>query len=127
MRNKRQIQVGPLTPCDGLQTPRTCDGSASMSNRESPLYLAVTKLCTQGRETIEDYTPGAGHDMYNTHTADPPLCPCAQLKQSRRQVADLLRGGKAENARIRVESVMREEQMLQAYEGTASPLPVCLL
>lgn len=42
----------------------------------------------------------------------------AQLKQSRRQVAELLRSGKAENARIRVESVMREEQMLQAYEGT---------
>jgi len=41
-----------------------------------------------------------------------------QLKNSRRQVADLLRNGKAENARIRVESVMREEQMLQAYEGS---------
>ena len=44
-------------------------------------------------------------------------------------MADLLRSGKAENARIRVESVMREEQMLQAYEGTATlglrrlPLP----
>ena len=46
---------------------------------------------------------------------------CSQLKQSRRQVADLLRSGKSENARIRVESVMREEQMLQAYEGACSP------
>ena len=42
----------------------------------------------------------------------------SQLKQSRRLVADLLRNNKAESARIRVESVMREEQMLQAYEGT---------
>ncbi len=48
---------------------------------------------------------------------DACVLPCPQLKQSRRQVAELLRGGKSENARIRVESVMREEQMLQAYEG----------
>ncbi len=56
-----------------------------------------------------------------------PVPPLLQLKNSRRQVADLLRNGKAENARIRVESVMREEQMLQAYEGNrqspSSPHP----
>mmetsp|Transcript_2098 Transcript_2098/g.6245 ORF Transcript_2098/g.6245 Transcript_2098/m.6245 type:complete len:570 (+) Transcript_2098:163-1872(+) len=39
-----------------------------------------------------------------------------QLKASRREVAGLLRAGKVENARIRVESVMREEAMLQAYD-----------
>ena len=52
-----------------------------------------------------------------------PVRRLVQLKQSRRQVADLLRNGKAENARIRVESVMREEQMLQAYEGRHLPPP----
>lgn len=40
-----------------------------------------------------------------------------QLKASRRDVANLLRTGKVENARIRVEAVMREESILQAYEG----------
>lgn len=40
-----------------------------------------------------------------------------QLKTSRREVANLLRTNKAENARIRVEAVMREEAMLQAYDG----------
>ena len=40
-----------------------------------------------------------------------------QLKASRRDVANLLRTGKVENARIRVEAVMREEATLQAYEG----------
>lgn len=40
-----------------------------------------------------------------------------QLKNSRKEVANLLRTGKAENARIRVETVMREEAMLQAYDG----------
>jgi len=40
-----------------------------------------------------------------------------QLKNSRREVANLLRTNKAENARIRVEAVMREETMLQAYDG----------
>jgi predicted DCC family thiol-disulfide oxidoreductase YuxK len=39
-----------------------------------------------------------------------------QLKNSRKEVANLLRTGKAENARIRVETVMREEAMLQAYD-----------
>ena len=43
-----------------------------------------------------------------------------QLKNSRKEVANLLRTGKAENARIRVETVMREEAMLQAYDGGLS-------
>lgn len=43
-----------------------------------------------------------------------------QLKNSRKEVANLLRTGKAENARIRVETVMREEAMLQAYDGGPS-------
>ena len=35
------------------------------------------------------------------------------MKQMRREVADLLRANKQENARIRVEAVMREQNMLQ--------------
>jgi len=45
------------------------------------------------------------------------LLPRVQLKQSRKLVADLLRNNKEESARIRVEAVMREEQMLEAYKG----------
>ena len=37
----------------------------------------------------------------------------AQLKQMRKEVADLLRANKQENARIRVETVIRENLMLQ--------------
>ncbi|KAK9830637.1 hypothetical protein WJX81_008095 [Elliptochloris bilobata] len=39
-----------------------------------------------------------------------------QLKQMRKEVADLLRANKQENARIRVETVIRENLTLQAYE-----------
>lgn len=39
-----------------------------------------------------------------------------QLKQTRKVVADLLRTNKEENARIRVEYVIRLERTLQAYE-----------
>ena len=39
--------------------------------------------------------------------------PFSQMKQMRREVADLLRANKQENARIRVEAVMREQNMLQ--------------
>ena len=36
-----------------------------------------------------------------------------QLKQLRREVADLLRANKQENARIRVEAVIQEQKMLR--------------
>ncbi|KAG2432977.1 hypothetical protein HXX76_008705 [Chlamydomonas incerta] len=39
-----------------------------------------------------------------------------QLKQSQRDIAELLRAGKQEFARIRVEGVIREKLLLQAYE-----------
>lgn len=39
-----------------------------------------------------------------------------QVKNMRKEVADLLRTNKQENARIRVEAVIRENLMLQAYE-----------
>ncbi|PNH10219.1 IST1-like protein, partial [Tetrabaena socialis] len=39
-----------------------------------------------------------------------------QLKQSQRDIAELLRNGKQEYARIRVEGVIREKLLLQAYE-----------
>ncbi len=39
-----------------------------------------------------------------------------QLKQTRKDVAELLRANKEGNARIRVETVIRETLMLQAYD-----------
>ena len=39
-----------------------------------------------------------------------------QLKQLRREVADLLRANKQENARIRVEAVIQEHKMLRTYD-----------
>ncbi|GLC64528.1 hypothetical protein PLESTF_000175600 [Pleodorina starrii] len=39
-----------------------------------------------------------------------------QLKQSQKDIAELLRSGKQEYARIRVEGVIREKLLLQAYE-----------
>ena len=41
---------------------------------------------------------------------------CLQLKQLRREVADLLRANKQDNARIRVEAVIQEQKMLRAYD-----------
>jgi hypothetical protein len=38
------------------------------------------------------------------------------MKGLRKEVAELLRSGKQGNARIRVEAVMREQRMLQAFE-----------
>ncbi len=43
----------------------------------------------------------------------------AQVKSMRKEVADLLRTNKQENARIRVEAAMRENLLLQAYEVRA--------
>ena len=40
-----------------------------------------------------------------------------QLRISRKLVADLLRKNEEESARICVEAVMHEEQMLEAYKG----------
>ena len=40
-----------------------------------------------------------------------------QLKQLRREVADLLKAGKEDSARIRVEAVLREESLLQAFDA----------
>ena len=40
-----------------------------------------------------------------------------QLKQLRREVADLLKAGKDDSARIRVEAVLREESLLQAFDA----------
>ena len=45
---------------------------------------------------------------------DLPLC--VQMKQQRKEVADLIRANKQGNARIRVEAVIRDHQTLQAYE-----------
>ncbi len=46
-----------------------------------------------------------------------PLCSCQivclQLKQSQKDVAELLRSGKQEYARIRVEGVIREKLLMQ--------------
>ena len=39
-----------------------------------------------------------------------------QMKQQRKEVADLIRANKQGNARIRVEAVIRDHQTLQAYE-----------
>ncbi|GIL78779.1 hypothetical protein Vretifemale_8188 [Volvox reticuliferus] len=39
-----------------------------------------------------------------------------QLKQSQKDIADLLRSGKQEYARIRVEGIIREKYLMQAYE-----------
>ena len=39
-----------------------------------------------------------------------------QMKQQRKEVADLIRANKQGNARIRVEAVIRDSQTLQAYE-----------
>lgn len=41
---------------------------------------------------------------------------CSQMKQQRKEVADLIRANKQGNARIRVEAVIRDHQTLQAYE-----------
>lgn len=41
------------------------------------------------------------------------------MKQMRKEVADLLRSGKEENARIRVEAVIREINLLQVESTTA--------
>ena len=40
-----------------------------------------------------------------------------QLKQNRKEVAEQIRSGKEEYARIRVEGVIREQLMLRAYEA----------
>lgn len=45
----------------------------------------------------------------------PPIF-CIQMKQQRKEVADLIRANKQGNARIRVEAVIRDHQTLQAYE-----------
>ena len=42
--------------------------------------------------------------------------PCLQVKNMRKEIADLLRTSKQENARIRVETVIRENLLLQAFE-----------
>ena len=39
-----------------------------------------------------------------------------QVKNMRKEIADLLRTSKQENARIRVETVIRENLLLQAFE-----------
>lgn len=49
------------------------------------------------------------------------LTPCdvalvLQVKNMRKEIADLLRASKQENARIRVETVIRENLLLQAFE-----------
>ena len=41
---------------------------------------------------------------------------CLQLKGMRKEVAELLRSNKQESARIRVEAVIRENALLQAYD-----------
>ena len=43
-------------------------------------------------------------------------CTSLQMKQQRKEVADLIRANKQGNARIRVEAVIRDHQTLQAYE-----------
>jgi hypothetical protein len=43
------------------------------------------------------------------------------MKQHRREIADLLKQGKQDYARIRVESVLRETATLQARRGAAAP------
>lgn len=43
-------------------------------------------------------------------------CRLLQMKQTRKEVAELLRANKQENARIRVEAVIRDQNLLQAYE-----------
>ena len=42
--------------------------------------------------------------------------PVLQVKNMRKEIADLLRTSKQENARIRVETVIRENLLLQAFE-----------
>ena len=47
----------------------------------------------------------------------PARFPAPQLRTLRKDVAELLRAGKVDNARIRVEAVLREESLLRAYDG----------
>ena len=52
------------------------------------------------------------------YTWDPLILrfPVSQVKNMRKEIADLLRTSKQENARIRVETVIRENLLLQAFE-----------
>lgn len=49
----------------------------------------------------------------------------SQMKQMRKEVADLLRSGKEENARIRVEAVIREINLLQVSQLCCNVLQGC--
>ena len=53
-----------------------------------------------------------------------PCSPTPQLRTLRKDVAELLRAGKVDNARIRVEAVLREESLLRAYDGECRISPL---